>query len=73
MYSSCRALVAMGCKGRLEVWGGESYAIGGIVRDIEKGAKLTISDSETEDPRLVRYRPHPNAVARRQAQDANAE
>jgi hypothetical protein len=28
VYSSCRALVAMGCKGRLEVWGGEPYAIG---------------------------------------------
>jgi hypothetical protein len=62
----------MGCKGRLEVWGGEPCAVG-IVRDIEKGAKLTIIESETEGPRLVRYRPHPNAVARRQAQDANAE
>jgi hypothetical protein len=32
VYISCRALVAMGRKGRLEVWGGEPYAIG-IVRD----------------------------------------
>jgi hypothetical protein len=62
----------MRCKGRLEVWGGEPYPRG-IVRDIEKGAKLTIVESETERPRLVRYRPHPNAVARRQTQDAIAE
>jgi hypothetical protein len=54
------------------VWGGKPYAIG-VVRDIEKGAKLTIVESETEGPRLVRYRPHPNVLARRQAREAIAE
>jgi len=35
VYSSCRALVARGLTGRLEVWGGEPYARG-IVRDIRR-------------------------------------
>jgi hypothetical protein len=56
VYSSCRALVARGLTGKLEVWGGEPYARG-IVKDIEKGAKLTIVENENEGPRLGRYKP----------------
>jgi|SRR6516162_5318121 hypothetical protein len=55
----CRPLVA-------EVWGGEPYPRG-IIKDIEKGAKLTIIETATDGPRLARYRRHPNAIARRQA------
>jgi hypothetical protein len=60
VYSSCRALVARGCKGSLEIWGGEPYARG-IVRDIEKGAKLTIIENDRVGPKLARYTPHPRA------------
>jgi hypothetical protein len=59
VYSACRALVAMGLKGRLEVWGGEPYPRG-IVRDIKKGAKLTVVEKDTIGPRLARYRPPAN-------------
>ena len=58
VYSSCRALVARGLTDRLEVWGAESYARG-IVRDIEKGAKLTIIENEKVGPKLARYQPRP--------------
>jgi hypothetical protein len=37
-------LVFRGLAGRLEVWGDKPYPIG-IIRDIEKGAKLTIVES----------------------------
>jgi hypothetical protein len=60
VYSSCRTLVARGLTGCLEVWCGEPYARG-IVRDIEKGAKLTIIGNETDGPKLARYKPHPFA------------
>jgi hypothetical protein len=43
------------------------------VRNIEKGAKLRISENETEGPHLARYKPHPNVLARRQAREAIAE
>jgi hypothetical protein len=69
---SCR----LGLKGRLEIWGANTRGIvrpRGIIRDIEKGAKLTIIESETEGPRLARYRPHPNALARSQERDALAD
>jgi hypothetical protein len=72
VYSSCRVLVARGLTGCLEVWFGKPYPIG-IVRDIAKGAKLTIVETETEGPRLARYRPHPHALARGQERDAIAD
>src|SRR5262249_23545358 len=43
-------------EGCLQVWGGEPYARG-IVRNIEKGAKLTIIENDTIGPRVARYRP----------------
>jgi hypothetical protein len=66
-YKSCRALVAKGLKGRLEVWGGKPSKLRGMIRDIEKGAKLTIIENEYVGPRLARYVPHPNAIARSQS------
>jgi hypothetical protein len=67
VYASYRALVAKGLKGRLEIWGANTRCIvrpRGIVRDIEKGAKLTIIENEYVGPKLARYKPHPNAIAR---------
>ena len=58
VYSSCRALVAKGLKGRLGIWGSEPYARG-IVQDIEKGAKLTIIENEKVGPKLALYKPRP--------------
>jgi hypothetical protein len=55
VYSSCRALVARGLTGRLEIWGGEQHARG-IVRDIVKGAGLTIIENENVGPKLPRYK-----------------
>jgi hypothetical protein len=58
VYASCRALVAKGLTGSLGIWGGEKHARG-LVRDIEKGAKLTIIESEKVGPKLALYQPRP--------------
>jgi hypothetical protein len=44
LFDACRALVALGHAGRLEMWGGESCPRM-IVRDIEQAAKLTVVEN----------------------------
>ena len=58
LFDACRALVALGHAGRLEMWGGESCPRM-IVRDIEQAAKLTVVENVNAGPRFAQYRPHP--------------
>jgi hypothetical protein len=60
VYRSCCALLGTDLTGSLEVWGGDPYPCG-IVRYIEKGAKLTIVENAYVGPKLARYTPHPMA------------
>jgi hypothetical protein len=61
LFSACRALVAIGLRGRLEEWAGESYPRV-IVRDIEQAAKLAVVENVNDGPRFARYRPHPGII-----------
>jgi hypothetical protein len=61
LFNACRALVAMGLKGRLEMWAGEPHPRM-IVRDIEQGAKLTVVEGAKTSPRITRWNPHPHAA-----------
>ena len=61
LFNACRALVAMGLKGRLEMWVGESHPRM-IVHDIEQGAKLTVVEGAKTSPRITRWNPHPHAA-----------
>jgi hypothetical protein len=63
LFNACRALVAMGIKGRLEVWGGESYPRM-IVHDIERGARRTVIENDDRGPRFARYQPNPLWISR---------
>src|SRR5262245_43469408 len=53
-YDACRALYAKGITGLLETYRGGTHC---MTLDIEKGAKLTIEETPTRGPRLVKYRP----------------
>src|SRR5262249_45938591 len=54
-YDACRALLAKGVTGRLEVWRvGTTFPASSI--DIERGARWTILETERESPRIVRWR-----------------
>jgi hypothetical protein len=56
VFDACRALLAMGIKGRLEVWRpGKTYW--DIATDIERGAGLTVEESDTVSVRIVPYVP----------------
>jgi hypothetical protein len=61
LFEACRALVALGHAGRLEMWGGELYPRM-IVRDIEQAAKFTVVENVNAGPRFARYRPHPGTT-----------
>ena len=58
LLDACRALVALGYTGRLEMWGGKSFPRM-IVRDIEQAARLTVVENVNAGPRFAQYRPHP--------------
>jgi hypothetical protein len=61
-YTACRALVARGITGRLEVWrAGATYA-SMVIRDIEKGARLTVREDARRGPCVVPYRPLPKKI-----------
>jgi hypothetical protein len=60
IFNACRALVAKGLKGRLEMWAGEPYPRM-IVRDIERGANSMIVEGAKTAPRIVEWNPHPRA------------
>jgi hypothetical protein len=56
-YAACRALVARGVAGRLEVWRPGSTFPAMVIRDIAKGARLTIREDARRGPCVVKYRP----------------
>jgi hypothetical protein len=56
IFDACRALLARGITGRLEVWRrGKTSA--DMHLDIERGAGLAICETATESPGLVQWRP----------------
>jgi hypothetical protein len=55
-HDACRALLAQGIVGRLEIWrAGTTFPASSI--DIERGARWTVLETEREGPRIVRWRP----------------
>jgi hypothetical protein len=64
VFDSCRMLLAMGIKGRLEVWRpGKTYW--DIATDIERGAGLTVEESDTVSVRIVPWMPFAVGAGRR--------
>jgi hypothetical protein len=64
VLDACRALLALGITGRLEVWRpGKAWP--DMQLEIEAGAKLTVIETEKEGPRFGWWRPFSDA-----AQDA---
>ena len=60
---TCRALLARGIVGRLEVWRfGKSHA-DMVVPDIAKAAKWTIEENGKVGPRFMRWKPQPEHLA----------
>jgi hypothetical protein len=55
-FDACRALFAQGITGKLAVWRRGASAPC-MTLDIEQGAGLTVSETDREGPRLVRWRP----------------
>jgi hypothetical protein len=59
-FDACRALLAKGIRGKLEIWR-KGAAFPAMVLDIEAGARLTVAETEKEGPRVVRWRPFSGA------------
>jgi hypothetical protein len=55
-FDACRALLARGLRGRLEVWR-KGAAFPAMVLDIEAAARLTVAETEREGPRFAPWRP----------------
>jgi hypothetical protein len=55
-FDACRALFAQGVTGKLAVWRGEAAAPC-MTLDIERGAGLTVSETDKDGLRLVPWRP----------------
>ena len=55
-FDACRALFAQGVTGKLAVWR-RGAAAPCMTLDIERGAGLTISETDKDGLRLVRWRP----------------
>ncbi len=67
-FDACRALLAMGITGSMEVWRpGATFPT--MTLDIERGAGLTVSETDANGLRIVRWQPFsdaaPNAVLSR--------
>jgi hypothetical protein len=60
LFDACRALVAMGHAGRLEMWGSE-VCPRMIVHDIERGAALMITSGALKRPLLRESLRDPNS------------
>jgi len=70
-YDACRALVARGLRGRLEVWRQGSQFASMTIASIAKAALLTVREDAHHGPDLVPYRPRPrvgDAARRRKRQ-----
>jgi len=65
LLDSCRALLARGITGRLELWRAGKATFDAAC-DVQVGAQYTVVESETESVRLVPWSPAPwNTVSRR--------
>jgi hypothetical protein len=63
IFDACRALLARGITGRLEVWR-KGRASADMQLNIEKGAGLAVWESEKHSLRTVAWRPRfPDAVS----------
>jgi hypothetical protein len=72
LFDSCRALLARGVTGRLELWRAGKTTFDAAC-DIQVGAQYTVIESETESVRLVRWSPSPwNAISRRSVEARTA-
>jgi hypothetical protein len=72
LLDSCRALLARGITGRLELWRAGKATFDAAC-DVQIGAQYTIIESETESLRLARWSPSPwNAVSRRSVEAKTA-
>ena len=56
-FEACRALVARGVTGRLDVWRAGKTHPDMIVPDIEEGARWTVEENDKRGPLVVRWRP----------------
>lgn len=54
---ACRYLVSRGFQGPLEVWDNERPYARYRFPDIEKAARLTVSENERHGPRIVAFKP----------------
>jgi len=71
-FEACRALLARGVTGRLEVWRPRG-TFPGLILDIEKATKLTVEESATVSARIVPWMPFAMGAGREtQASDEGA-
>jgi hypothetical protein len=62
-FEACRALLARGIVGRLEVWRfGKSHP-DMLVPDIAKAAEWTVKENETRGPHFARWQPRPEDLS----------
>jgi hypothetical protein len=62
IFDACRALLARGITGWLEVWR-RGKASADMQLDIERGPGLAIKETATESLRIVRWRPLPDVAS----------
>src|SRR5262245_32400281 len=60
-FDACRALLARGITGLLESWHKDA-SFAAMYLDIEKGARLTVQESEHIGPRFVAWSPPPEEL-----------
>jgi hypothetical protein len=61
---SCRALLARGIVGRLEIWRFGGAYPDMIIADIAKAAEWTVEESEKRGPRFTQWKQRPEDVPR---------
>ena len=64
-FEACRALVARGITGRLEIWRYRQDHPDVIIPDIAKTAEWTVEENEKWGPRFTRWRPRPEDAPRK--------
>jgi hypothetical protein len=60
-FDACRALLAKGITGKIETWR-PGVAFPAMQIDIERGAQLTVTESDKDGPCFAPWHPHPDAV-----------
>jgi hypothetical protein len=62
-FEACRALMARGITGRLEVWRLSKSHPDMLVPDIAKAAEWTVVENESHGPRFARWEPRPEDLS----------